>query len=253
MPRVVSHGRTSATTSSISSSVVAAALTARWWTRKKSSARGRSVRAIRSSHRLSWSPSRARVSSSSSSSCSASRDAVSPSRSVSSTARTKKAHSGQDVGHGLADEHPLRVEPVRAPGGGGVGEDERLPADPGRGVGEVDDVERPGAEHLFAERQRGVAPRALGVLPGEAASGHRRPVRPRSRRRGRGGGSPRRSPRAARRPRRTAARRRCRAGAARRRCPAPRGAPGRATRHTSRRRGPPTARCRRCLRGGSSR
>ena len=176
VPSVVSHGSTSATTSSISSSVVAAALTARWWTRKKSSARCRSVRAIRSSHRLSWSPSRARVSSSSSSSWSASRRRGEPEPLGVEHGAHEERPLGEHVGDRLADEHPLGVEAVRAAGRRGVGEHVRLAAHPGRGVGEVDDVERAGAEHPLPERQGGVAARAVAVpavsvLPREAPAG----------------------------------------------------------------------------------
>ena len=159
---------------------------------------------------------------------------------------------GEHVGNGLADEHPLRVEPVRPPGRRGVREDERLPAHPGRGVGEVDDVERPRAEHPFAEGQGRVTPRAVAVLPREVPSGDgdrtgcglHHEVEGQVARVGRGeplddlggqqlGGAPARTQRDV--------------GArfgARLRWPA--------TRHTCRRRGPPTARCGRCPHVGSS-
>ena len=42
---------------------------------------------------------------------------------------------GQHVGHRVADQHPLRVEPVRASCSRGVGEHEGLPPHPCRGVG----------------------------------------------------------------------------------------------------------------------
>ena len=81
---------------------------------------------------------------------------------------------GQHVGHRVTHQHPLRVEPVRPPGGRGVRQHEGEPPNPRGRVREVDDVQRGEAEHSLAPPGGGGAARGpLAVLPGEGAPGDR--------------------------------------------------------------------------------
>ena len=103
------------------------------------------------------------------------RDAVSPSRSVSSTARTKNAHSGSTSWTDSLTSTQLGVE-VRAAGRRGVGSTYAWPRTPAAGSARSTRSSGRGAEHPLPERQGGVAARAVAVaarsvLPREAPAG----------------------------------------------------------------------------------